>query len=158
MDGFAGDFDHKKTDRTTRHFEGNTLKQVGTLGLFQSVEITIGPITLQPHRLKLDYSFRQARLILRKNVHQCRAFSIRDERWRYVHWLDEPEQLFDLQADPQEFNDLGRDTSASAVRTALRDRLLDFLSRRRHRVTLSDAQIEHSTAQHKRAGVYFGQW
>ena len=107
---------------------------------------------------ELDYCFRQARLILRKDVHRCRAFSLRTERWRYVHWLDEPEQLFDLQADPQEFDDLGRDASTAAVRAELRDRLLDFLARRRHRTTLTDAQIEHGTAQHKRAGVFFGQW
>jgi hypothetical protein len=75
-----------------------------------------------------------------------------------VHWLDEPEQLFDLQADPQEFNDLGRDASTAAVRTAMREKLLAFLARRRHRVTLTDAQIAASTAQHKRAGVFFGQW
>jgi len=107
---------------------------------------------------ELDYSFRQARLILRKDVHQCRAFSLRDERWRYVHWLDEPEQLFDVQADPQEYHDIGRDASTAAVRAAMRERLLGFLARRRHRTTLTDAQIEHGTAQHKRAGVFFGQW
>jgi arylsulfatase A-like enzyme len=107
---------------------------------------------------ELDYSFRQARLLLGKDVHQCRAFSLRDSRWRYVHWLDEPEQLFDLQADPQEFRDLGRDASTSAVRAAMREKLLGFLERRRHRNTLTDAQIAAGTAQHKRAGVFFGQW
>ena len=75
-----------------------------------------------------------------------------------MHWLDEPEQLFDLQADPQELHDLGRDASSAPVRAALRERLLDFLARRRHRATLTDAQIESGTAQHKRAGVFFGQW
>jgi arylsulfatase A-like enzyme len=107
---------------------------------------------------ELDYSFRQARLILRKDVHQCRAFSLRDARWRYVYWLDEPEQLFDLQADPQEFNDLGRDASSAAVRAEQRGRLADFLARRRHRTTLTDAQIAAGTASHKKAGVFFGQW
>jgi arylsulfatase A-like enzyme len=107
---------------------------------------------------ELDYSFRQARLLMGKDVHQCRAFSLRDARWRYVHWLDEPEQLFDLQADPQELNDVGRDASTSAVRAQMRERLLGFLERRRHRTTLTDAQIAAGTAQHKRAGVFFGQW
>ena len=107
---------------------------------------------------ELDYSFRQARLLMGKDVHQCRAFSLRDTRWRYVRWLDEPEQLFDLQADPRELNDLGRDSSTSAVRAQMRERLLGFLERRRHRTTLTDAQIAAGTAQHKRAGVFFGQW
>ncbi|HET9206194.1 MAG TPA: sulfatase-like hydrolase/transferase, partial [Burkholderiaceae bacterium] len=107
---------------------------------------------------ELDYSFRQARLILRKDVHQCRAFSLRDARWRYVYWVDEPEQLFDLQADPQEFNDLGRDSGTTAVRATMRDKLMAFLARRRHRTTLSDAQVAAGTHSYKNAGVLFGQW
>lgn len=107
---------------------------------------------------ELDYSFRQARLLLGRDVQQCRAFSLRDAHWRYVFWLDEPEQLFDLQSDPQEFQDLGRDTGTAAVRASMRDRLLDFLARRRHRTSVTDAQVAAATASHKRAGVYFGQW
>jgi len=107
---------------------------------------------------ELDYSYRQARLTLGKTVRQCRAFSLRTERWRYVYWLDEPEQLFDLEADSDEMDDLGREASTGALRSSLRDRLLDFLARRRHRTTVSDDAVERATAQHKRAGVFFGQW
>ncbi len=107
---------------------------------------------------ELDYSYRHARLALRKNVQQCRAFSLRTERWRYVYWLDEPEQLFDLHADPDEFQDLGRDASSGAVRAVLRNQLLDFLARRRHRSTVSDAAVERGTGAYKKAGVFFGQW
>ncbi len=107
---------------------------------------------------ELDYSYRQARVTLGKHVQQCRAFSLRTERWRYVHWLDEPDQLFDLQADPQEFEDLGRDDATAALRAQLREQLLDFLARRKHRRTVSDAAVERATAAHKRAGVFFGQW
>jgi arylsulfatase A-like enzyme len=107
---------------------------------------------------ELDYSWRQARLLLGKPVQRCRAFSLRDERWRYVYWLDEPEQLYDLQADPEEFHDLGRAASTAAVRATLRDRLLAFLAARQHRTTVTIAQNEAGTAAHKRVGVYFGQW
>lgn len=108
---------------------------------------------------ELDYSWRQARLTLGKTrLERCRAFSLRTARWRYVHWLDEPEQLFDLDADPQEFHDLGRDPATATVRAGLRDRLLDFLAARRHRTTVTDAQNLQGTAQHKRAGVFYGQW
>jgi arylsulfatase A-like enzyme len=107
---------------------------------------------------ELDYSYREARLTLGKNVQQCRAFSLRTERWRYVYWLDEPEQLFDLAADPQEMQDLGRDASSEAVREELRARLLDFLARRKHRATVTDAAVAQATANHKKAGVFFGQW
>ncbi len=107
---------------------------------------------------ELDYSYRHARLALAKNVHQCRAFSLRSARWRYVYWLDEPEQLFDLDADPQEFHDLGRDASTEGLRAAMRNRLLDFLARRRHRSTVSDEAVERGTGAYKKAGVFFGQW
>jgi len=107
---------------------------------------------------ELDYSYRHARLTLGKNVQQCRAFSLRTEQWRYVYWLDEPEQLFDLRADPEEYQDLGHDVSTEAVRAGLRERLLDFLARRRHRTTVSDESVERATGAYKKAGVFFGQW
>jgi arylsulfatase A-like enzyme len=107
---------------------------------------------------ELDYSFRQARLLRGKTPQQARAFSIRTERWRYVHWIDEPEQLYDLAADPDEMQDLGRDAGHATVRAGQRDRLLDFLARRKHRTTVSDATIEQRTNQYKKAGVFFGQW
>lgn len=107
---------------------------------------------------ELDYSFRQARLLRGKTPQQARAFSIRDARWRYVYWLDEPEQLFDLPSDPDEMQDLGRDAGHEGVRAALRTRLLDFLARRKHRTTVSDEHVEQRTNQYKKAGVFFGQW
>jgi arylsulfatase A-like enzyme len=107
---------------------------------------------------ELDYAYREARLMLGKGVHECRGFSLRDARWRYVYWLGEREQLWDLQADPEQFHDLGAEAATAAVREAMRTRLLDFLARRHHRVTVTDEQVERGTAGHKRAGVFFGQW
>ena len=107
---------------------------------------------------ELDYSFREARLLRGKTVQQARAFSIRDARWRYVYWIDEPEQLYDLAADPDEFRDLGRDPAHDGVRREMRERLLAFLARRKHRTTVSDEFIAARTNQYKKAGVFFGQW
>ena len=83
---------------------------------------------------------------------------MRTDRWRYVYWLDEPEQLFDLQADPNELNDLGRDESHATLREEFRAQLLDWLARRKHRVTMTDDAVERATNGHKRAGVFYGQW
>lgn len=107
---------------------------------------------------ELDYSYREARLLLGKGVHDCRGFSLRTDRWRYVYWLGEREQLWDLQADPDQYQDLGAMATHAGVREGFRTRLLDFLARRRHRTTVDDAQVERGTAGHKRAGVFFGQW
>lgn len=107
---------------------------------------------------ELDYSYRQARLILGKTPQNARGWSLRDTRWRYVYWLDEPEQLYDLDNDPDEYHDLGRDPGHAGVRDALRARLLDWLGRRKRRVTVTDEQVSAATNAHKRAGVFFGQW
>jgi arylsulfatase A-like enzyme len=107
---------------------------------------------------ELDYSFRQARLLLNKTPQQSRAYSLRTTRWRYVYWLDEPEQLFDLENDPNELNDLGREALYLSTREALRTQLLEALARRKRRVTMSDEAVERGTNAHKRAGVFFGQW
>lgn len=107
---------------------------------------------------ELDYSFKAARLRLGRAVDQCHAWSVRTDRWRYVHWLDAPEQLFDLQADPEEFHDLGRDEGSSAVRRELRETLLDWFTRRKRRTSVSHAVVEAGTNRHKQAGVFFGQW
>lgn len=107
---------------------------------------------------ELDYSFKQARVLAGKTPQQARAFSTRTERYRYVYWLDAPEQLFDLQADAQELQDLGRDASSEGMRVELRSTLMDFLARRKHRTTVTDEFVEQRTNRHKDAGVFFGVW
>jgi arylsulfatase A-like enzyme len=83
---------------------------------------------------------------------------VRTDRWKYVHWQDFRPQLFDLAADPDEFDDLGYDTAHEAVRREMRQRLLGWLMRLKRRVTVTDDEVEAGTAAHKRAGVFFGQW
>jgi arylsulfatase A-like enzyme len=107
---------------------------------------------------ELDYAFKGARLALGRTPQQSRAFSIRTATHRYVNWLDLPEQLWDLRSDPDQFDDLGREASTEGQRQQLRGQLLDFLGRRKHRTTISDEAVERSTATHKKAGVFYGQW
>ena len=57
---------------------------------------------------ELDYAFYQARELTGKGANDARAFMLRTERWKYVHYKGFPPQLFDLQEDPNEFVDLGR--------------------------------------------------
>ncbi len=107
---------------------------------------------------ELDYGYKEARVALGRTPQQARAFSLRTSQHRYVYWLDLPEQLYDLAADPDQFADLGRDAGSEPVRRAMRERLLDFLARRKHRTTVSDESVVAGTAQHKAAGVFYGQW
>jgi choline-sulfatase len=43
------------------------------------------------------------------------AFMIRHGKWKYIHYVVLPPMLFDLDADPHERNDLGRDAAYAAV-------------------------------------------
>jgi arylsulfatase A-like enzyme len=107
---------------------------------------------------ELDYGYRQARRTLGRAPDACRAWMVRGERWKYVHWQDFRPQLFDLIADPQEFVDLGDDPGHDAVRREMREHLLSWFMRLKRRVTVDDAGVEIATAAHKRAGVFFGVW
>jgi choline-sulfatase len=56
-------------------------------------------------------------------------YMIRNGRWKYVyfvHYPDKPE-LFDLQSDPEEMTDLGRDPAFAKERAACHDKLLAML-------------------------------
>ena len=52
---------------------------------------------------------------------------LRHGRWKYVHYADHPPQLFDLENDPTESNDLGQDPAYSDVGEALLVRLRRFV-------------------------------
>ena len=107
---------------------------------------------------ELDFAYKAARLRLGLAVDQCQAWSLRTTRWRYVYWQSAPEQLYDLQADPEQFVDLGRSPATEAVRQQFRQQLLAWLAARKRRTTVSHAQIERGTDRHKSAGVFYGQW
>ena len=107
---------------------------------------------------ELDFAYRGARLRLGLGVDACRGWSLRDARWRYVYWQHGPEQLYDLQADPEQFADLGRSPQTESLRAHWRTRLLQWLGARKHRTTVSREQVEAATDRHKAAGVCFGQW
>lgn len=46
-------------------------------------------------------------------------YMIRDGRWKYVHYVGHRPQLFDLEADPHEANDLGESPAHAEVRARL---------------------------------------
>ena len=47
------------------------------------------------------------------------AFMLRTGRWKYNFYVGFPPELFDLEEDPEEMNDLGRDPACDAVRARL---------------------------------------
>jgi len=107
---------------------------------------------------ELDYAFRRARLVLGRDVHACRAWMARTAQWKYVHWQGFRPQLFDLDADPLELDDLGCAARCARERSALRDRLFDWLAALKRRTTVSDGTVEARTDAHRRHGVHIGIW
>jgi arylsulfatase A-like enzyme len=107
---------------------------------------------------ELDYSFRQARRTLKRATGQCRAWMVREARWKYVHWEGFRPQLFDLESDPSEYFDLGADTSLCGVRDRLHTKLLAWHETNKRRVTVGASDVEADTDAHKKWGVFFGEW
>lgn len=57
-------------------------------------------------------------------------YGITDGRWKYIYYMEgDREQLFDLQNDPQECRDVGRDPETLSVRRDLRRRLESNIQR-----------------------------
>ena len=83
---------------------------------------------------------------------------LRTERWKYVHFRHFPPQLFDLDKDPDEFNDLGRDAGHETIRQTLHARLLDRLTARKNRVTMTDADVLAMRGDEDSSGIIIGKW
>ena len=54
------------------------------------------------------------------------SFMLRGGRWKYLHYVNYRPQLYDLQADPEELQDLAGDPAYADVLEACRKRLLEF--------------------------------
>jgi len=106
-----------------------------------------------------DYSMQDVRGQLGLSVEKCRLFMAFDGRWKYVHAPGFRPMLFDLEADPQEFEDRGADPNYQAQCASMREALFEWSLTDHNRITVPDARIEayNSKAQLK-SGVLIGYW
>jgi arylsulfatase A-like enzyme len=106
-----------------------------------------------------SYAFRDAvRLPVSQPVDRCLMTMLCTPRWKLVHAQDLPPMLFDLERDPQELVDLGRDASHAAVREELLANLFDWLGARRLARTVSPEFIERWNRREIEAGILIGAW
>ena len=105
-----------------------------------------------------DYGLRKARRWLGLAPHEARAFMVRTADWKYVDYRGFRPQLFNLQEDPGELNDLGADPAFADRRREMRDRLHDWMASRRLRTTVSDERIAASSGTAHERGYLFGVW
>ncbi len=107
---------------------------------------------------ELDYAWRRARLILERTPSEARAVMIRTARWKYVSYDGFPPQLFDLEADLLEQQDLGQAPEHASLRAELEARIADWARHRKLRLTMSDDIIARRTDTARQRGILFGQW
>ncbi len=101
-----------------------------------------------------DYSARPMAQDLGLGPRDARMFMVFDGRHKLLHFEGglRP-MLFDLQSDPDEFHDLGRDPAAAAVIARLYDHLAGWGRRMSQRVTISDNQIAAARGRSARRGI-----
>ncbi len=107
---------------------------------------------------EVDYSVRKARCALGLKPRQARAFMVRSRRFKYIEHACFPPELFDLENDPRELHDLGRDEGYAQIRSEHRDMLHDWLMMRKTRTAIDDATIEARTGGAAKRGYLFGRW
>lgn len=107
---------------------------------------------------EIDYAFYAAREMLGVGVSDARGYMLRSDRWKYVYFQGFAPQLFDLQEDPDEFHDRGRDPAYEEIRRAMNAQLLERLTARKNRVTMSDEGVREARRNEDSSGILIGKW
>ncbi len=104
-----------------------------------------------------DYSTSPMAAQLGVTNRDARLFMITDERYKFIHAEGgfRP-MLFDLKADPNEYNDLGNSTEHADIISQMYAHLHQWSRRMSQRVTKSDAEIDAGKANPKSVGILIG--
>jgi choline-sulfatase len=73
-----------------------------------------------------DYQYYHVRRQLGLQPKQCRAIMVRNRKWKYVHYTDQPCELYDLENDPNEFINLCDNPSHYSTVVHLKERILNW--------------------------------
>ena len=107
---------------------------------------------------EIDYSFNEARKILNLGASDARGYMIRNNEWKYIYFKDFPPQLFNLEKDPDEFNDLGQLSDYSKIRNEMKELLLKRLIDRKNRVAATDEFDLKDRDYSKEDDIMIGVW
>ena len=107
---------------------------------------------------EIDYSFNQARRILKLGASDARGYMIRTNKWKYIRYKGFPAQLFDMINDPDEFKDLGQSEDYSKVREEMKELLLNRLLSRKNRVAATDEFVLKDRDYTKDDDIMIGVW
>ncbi|HUJ02754.1 MAG TPA: sulfatase-like hydrolase/transferase, partial [Rhizomicrobium sp.] len=107
---------------------------------------------------ELDYCFRPAREKLRVAPDKARAWMVRSRRWKYIRYEGFAPQLYDLENDPMELEDRGRDPGLEKIRREHEDRLAEWSLNRKVRVTLPNDVVLRVPTEWRDQGILIGEW
>jgi arylsulfatase A-like enzyme len=105
-----------------------------------------------------DYAMRRARIELNMPVADCRLVMVMSERWKYVYAQNLPPMLYDLQNDPDEFEDLGRHPDFADTRAQMHEVLTQWSLRFHTRITATDQDIEDAAGHDLADNILMGYW
>lgn len=106
-----------------------------------------------------DYGMDPVGIALDTEPRDARLMMVCDGRWKLIHAEGGfCPMLFDLAADPQEFQDLGADPGHAGARAAMYDLLNAWARRPSQRTTMSDAQIRAGRGLEDAEGIHIGVW
>ena len=107
---------------------------------------------------EVDYSDRGAKYILDMPDNECNTVMICTDRWKYIFVDNCRPLLFDLFNDPNELEDLGDSSDHADVIAEMQQHLIQFLVRRKHRVTIAEEDIARIVKPPNRElrGIYIG--
>lgn len=105
-----------------------------------------------------DYSFRIARKMLNQPVADSRLAMIFDGRFKLIHAEGFRPMLYDLEADPDEFIDLGEEPQMLDQIKRLEADLFAWYRKHHTRTTISDEEIARRAGREFQRGIYIGFW
>ena len=105
-----------------------------------------------------DLSWRQAYDHIGADVMDARMIMAVTERWKYTLVEGYRPMLFDLEADPDELNDLGGDPNRAAVRADLHEAIFAWARRDHQRTTVSQDDIQALYGRKADGGILVGYW
>lgn len=105
-----------------------------------------------------DYSCQVFRAETGNMPLECRTYMIANDRWKYVHAPGYAPVLFDLQNDPNELTDLGKDADHANVRQMMFNKLAEWSLQYRQRETWSEEHNVQMTGMEEQLGVLIGYW
>lgn len=105
-----------------------------------------------------NYSFYEARVELGIRPRQAKGYMVRTDSWKYIYYEGFAPQLFDLQNDPQELEDLGQDPRHESVRQTMYEQLFEVFRNRPSVITLSEEEIIQRTGTARSRGIIIGEW